>query len=508
MLHKTLLRTKFALKMILVASAGVSCWSLASVASAAELTIAQTADANSLDPAFRDNTITGNIISHIFDSMLDRKPDMSFKSSLAEQVDQNTPTEWTLKLRRGVKFSNGEDFNAESLKFSIERAKDPALKAPTRAWWLPLKTITAVDDYTVKITTDGPDPLFRARLTLLAPVPPKYVREVGDATFARKPIGTGQYRLSDWRRDEAAVLEPNPTYWGDKAKFTKVTFRVIPEELARIAALQTGEADVVTNVSPTQAQALEGSRDARVVRVVSTRVAAIQFDNSMAPADNEKFREAVAYAINRDEIIKGLLRGYAAPVSSMLSTGVPEWPSTKDYSRPYDPQKAAALVKELGLGNQEILLRTPSARYPSDRETALAVGAQLQKVGLNIKVRPDEWGRFFEDLKSHKVSPVYLMGQGNIWFDPYPQIEAFQKSDGFLSTWKDTEVDKLLLHSNEVPLDQRPEVFGRILERLKDTAAVVPLYAQLILYGVRNDVTWKARSDEQVLASEMSKAGK
>jgi len=506
MLHNVLLRTKLALKLML--AAGALCFAFAAEAPAVEITIAQTADANSLDPAFRDNTITGNIISHVFDSMLDRKTDMSFRPSLAEQVEQNSPTEWTLKLRRGVKFSNGEDFNAESLKFTIERAKDPALKASTRAWWLPLKTVTAIDDYTVKITTDGPDPLFRARMTLLAPVPPKYVREVGDAGFARKPVGTGAYKLSDWRRDEAAVLEPNPAYWGEKPKFSRVTFRVIPEELARIAALQTGEADIITNVSPTQAQALEGSRDVRVERVVSTRVMAIQFDNSMAPADNEKFRAAVSYGINRDEIIKGLLRGYAAPVSSMMSAGVPEWPSATDYTLPYDPQKAAALVKELGLGNQEILLRTPSARYPNDRETALAIGAQLQKVGLNIKVRPDEWGRFFDDLKSHKVSPVYLMGQGNIWFDPYPQVEAFQKSDGFLSTWKDPQVDSLLLHSNEVPLDKRPEVFGQILERLKATAAVVPLYAQLTLFGVRNGVTWKARSDEQVLASEMSKAGK
>lgn len=499
-------RALFRFKLAMVAGT-LSCV-LAGPALSAEITIAQSTDATSLDPAFRADTVTGNVVRHIFDTLLDRKADMSFGGGLAEEVEQNSPTEWTLKLRKGVKFSNGEDFNAEALKFSIERAKSPDLKAPTRAWWLPFKTVTVIDDSTVKIATEGPDPLFRSRLTLFAPVPPKHVREVGDAAFARKPIGTGSYKLTEWRRDEAAILEPNPSYWGEKAKFSRVTFRVIPEELARIAALQTGEADVVANLSPVQATALERSRGWRVERVASTRIAAIQFDNSIAPGDTQKFREAVAYAINRDEIIKGLLRGYAAPITSILSPGVPEWPSGKDYTRPHDPAKAAALVKELGLGNQEILLRTPSARYPNDRETALVVGAQLQKVGLNVKVRPDEWNRFFEDLKAHKVSPVYLMGQGNIWFDPYPQIEAFQKSNGFLSTWKDPEVDTLLARSNEVPLAERPQVFGRILERLNETVAVVPLYAHLVLYGVRDGVTWKARPDEQVLASEMSKAGK
>lgn len=495
----SLLRIKLALAV------GVLSCTLATAAPAAEITIAQSTDATSLDPAFRADTVTGNIVRHIFDTLLERKADMSFGAGLAEAVEQTSPSEWTLKLRKGVKFSNGEDFNAEALKFSIERAKNPELKAPTRAWWLPLKTVTVVDDHTVKIGTDGPDPLFRSRLTLFAPVPPKYVREAGDAGFSRKPVGTGPYRLADWRRDESVTLEPNPGYWGEKAKFTRVIFRVIPEELSRIAALQTGEADVVANISPTQAAALEKFRGLRIERVASTRIASIQFDVGMAPGDNQKFREAVSYAINRDEIIKGLLRGYAAPITSMLSPGVPEWPSDQTFTQSYDPQKAAALVKELGIGNQEILMRTPSGRYPSDRETALAIGAQLQKVGLNVKVRPDEWNRFFEDLKARKMSPLYLMGQGNIWFDPYPQIEAFQKSDGFLSTWKDKEVDSLLARSNEVPVSERPKIFGQILKHLSDTAAVVPLYAHLVLFGVRDGVTWKARPDEQVLVMEMTK---
>ena len=479
----------------------------AGAASAVEITIAQSTDATSLDPAFRADTATGNVQRHLFDTLLVRKADMSIGPGLAETVEQDGPTRFTLRLRKGVTFSNGEPFDAEAVKFSIERAQNPELKAPTRSWWLPFKTVTVVDPHTVTIETAAPDPLFRARLTLLAPVPPKHVKEAG-AAFAQKPVGTGPYRLVSWRRDDAAVLEPNPTYWGDKPTFTRVTFRVVPEELSRVAALQTGEADVVAGLSPLQAAALERTPGLRVERAPSTRLATIQFDVSQPPGDNPKFREAVSHAINRDEIVKGLMRGFAAPVTSMLAPGIPDWPQDKSYVRPHDPQKAAALVKELGLGNQEILMRTPSGRYPSDRETALAVAAQLGKAGLNVRVRPDEWGRFFDDLKARKVSPLYLMGQGNVWLDPYPQIEAFQKTGGFLSTWSDPQVDALLERSNTVPEGERKAIFGQILERLNETAAVVPLYAHLVLFGVRDNVKWTARPDEQVLATEMTKTGR
>ena len=233
---------------------------------------------------------------------------------------------------------------------------------------------------------------------------------------------------------------------------------------------------------------------------------AVQFDNDEALGDNQKFREAVAYAIDRDAIIKGLLRGYGVPAKSILSPGIPEWPSDKDFTRKHDLEKAKALVKELGLEGREIVMRTSAGRYPNDRETSLAIGAQLQKAGLNIKVRPEEWGTFFEDLKNHKMSALYLSGQGNVWLDPYPQIEAFHTTKGLLSAWSDPKIDELLAKSNEVPADQRPALFGQMLERLNETTAAVPLYAQQILYGVRKGVQWKPRPDEQVLAFEMKKS--
>jgi peptide/nickel transport system substrate-binding protein len=473
-------------------------------ATAAELTIAQSTDAVSLDPAFRADTATGNVQKHIFDTVLHRGPDMKIAPQLAESVQQDGPTAWTVRLREGLTFSNGEPLDAAAVKFSIERMQNPDVKSPIRGWWTGFKTIDVVDPRTLRITTTAPDPLFRARMTLLAPVPPKYVRETGDSAFARKPIGSGPYRLVDWRRDDAVVLEPNPNYKGPKPTVERVTFRVVPEELSRVAALQTGEADVVAGLSPTQAAALENGPDARVERAASTRVMAVQFDNDETPGDNQKFREIVSYAIDRDAIIKGILRGYGVPAKSILSPGIPEWPSDRDFTVRHDLEKAKALVKELGFEGREIVMRTSSGRYPNDRETALAIGAQLQKAGLNVKVRPEEWNVFFEDLKNHRMSPVYLAGQGNVWLDPYPQIEAFHTTKGLLSAWSDPKIDELLAKSNEVAVEQRATVFTHILERIQETTAAVPLYAQQVLYGVRSGVEWKPRPDEQILAAEMA----
>jgi peptide/nickel transport system substrate-binding protein len=485
--------------------AGLAVLPLAGGARAAEITIVQGTDASSMDPAFRGDTVTGNVQRHVFDTLLMRRPDLTIGPGLAESVEQTGNTEWVLHLRKGVSFSNGEPFDAVAVKFSIERAQKPELKAPTRGWWLPFRTVDVIDDHTLKITTATTDPLFEARLTLFEPVPPKYLADVGDTAFAQKPVGTGPYRLASWRRNDAAVFAPNPGYWAGAPDFQKVTFRVVPEEMSRVAALMTGEADVISNVSPAQADYLGTVAGTRVVQTASTRVMAVQFDMSLPPGDNQRFREAVAYGIDRDQIIKGLLRGYGTPLTSLMSPAIPGWPKDKTYTLPYDPRKAAALVKEAGLDGQEILMRTPAGGFPNDREVALAIGAQLTRIGLKIKVRPDEYGRFFEDLKGHKVSPIYYNGQGNIWLDPYPQIEAFHKSDGFISTWKDPELDRILAHSFEVTGAAREAVLGQALDRLSATVAAVPIYAQVLIYGVRDNVEWQPRGDEQVLAFEMRK---
>ena len=476
------------------------------VAQADALVIVQSTDATSLDPAFRGDTATGNVIGHIFDPVMLRTADLEIEPHLAESVEQLDDLTWRITLRDGISFANGEPLEAAAIEYSLERILDPGLQSPIRQWFTGFAEIDVVDTHVLEITTAVPDPLFQARLSLLFPVPPGYVEEVGATQFAREPIGTGPYRLAFWTRDGSALLRANEEYWGDAPTFDRVTFRVVPEELARVFALQTGEADIVAGVSPEQAASIQGMADLRVEMVASTRVMVLGFDPDYGPADQLAFREAVAFAVDRDAIIYDLLDGFVEPVRSIFSPGVPGWPRDVAFDYGFDPERARELVEEHGLGAYQIELRSSSGRYPYDRDTAQAVGQMLQDVGLNVVVRPQEWGVFFGDLQQGDMSAVYLMGHGNVWFDPYPQLEAFVHSEGFLSTWSDERVDELLAASNLARGAEREAIFGEALQVLHDDVAVVPLYAQATLYGVNERLQWQPRTDDIIRAQEVQRA--
>ncbi len=478
----------------------------AALAQSGSLVIVQSTDATSLDPAFRADTATGNVIGHVFDPVMLRTADLTIEPWLAESAEQLDDLTWRVTLRQDVTFTNGEALDAAALAYSLERILDPSLQSPIRQWFTGFADVAVVDANVLEITTLAPDPLFRARMTLLFPVPPGYVEEVGQAQFAREPIGTGPYRLVSWTRDDSVVLQANDGYWGESPSFEKVTFRVVPEELARVFALQTGEADIVAGVSPEQAASIMRMPNLRIEMVPSTRVMVLGFDPDHAPADQLAFREAVALAVDRNAIVNDLLDGFVEPVTAIFSPGVPGWPRDTDFAYAYNPERSRQLVAEHGLAAIAIELRSSSGRYPYDRDTAQAIGQMLQDVGLNVVVRPQEWGVFFGDLQKGEMSAVYLMGHGNVWFDPYPQLEAFLHSNGFLSTWADPRIDELLAASNLARGVERENIFGQALRALHDDVAVVPLYAQATLYGVNARLQWQARTDDIIRAQEVQRA--
>jgi peptide/nickel transport system substrate-binding protein len=467
------------------------------------LIIGQTGDIVSIDPAQRVDTLTGIVQRHIYSTVLSRMPDMTVGPGIALSAERVSPTKWRLKLREGMKFSNGEPVNAEAVRFTIERINADETKSPIKSQFDTLKKVDAESPYVVVIETGGPDALFLARMTNLQLVPPKYTAQAG-AKFAEAPIGCGPYLFQSWKRNEEIVLVVNPNYNGpEKARYKKLLFRPIPEEIARISAVKTGAAHVVTSLSPSQAGNLGASSGVQVLRAKSNRVMVVQFNKVAQPADDPKFRRAVALAINRDELIRGLMKGYADPVTTIYGEAIQGVPKDVPGDFPYDPEQSKQLVKSLGLEGKEIQLDGAAGRYPLDRETALAVGAQLRRVGLNVKVRTAEYGSFASDIKTNRVGPVFIQPHGNVWLDPLPQIIAFCYSKGHWSGWKDPELDAMIDKANTTDGDERVKLVGGLIKKLRDDAICVPLFAHQVIYGAVPAVKWKPRADDLVIAEEI-----
>jgi peptide/nickel transport system substrate-binding protein len=467
------------------------------------LIVGQTGDIVSLDPAFRVDTLTGIVQRHIYSPVLMRQPDMTVGPGAALSAERVTALKWRLRLREGLTFSNGEPVDAEAVRYTIARLNAPETKSPIRSFFDNFKTVSVEAANVVTIETAGPDALFEARMTNLQLVPPKYTDATG-AKFAEAPIGSGPYTFERWKRNEEIVLNANPAYGGpDKARYKRLVFRPIPEEIARIAAVKTGAVHLVTSLSPTQAGAMSPADGVQILKAASNRVMVVQFNKLAEPANDPRFRRAVALGINRDEIIRGLMKGYADPVRTIYGAAIQGVPKDVPGDFPFDPDQARQLIDSLGLKGKEIELGGAVGRYPLDRETALAVGAQLRRIGLNVKVRTVEYGTFADDIKSNRIGPVFIQPHGNVWLDPLPQIIAFMYSKGHWSGWRDPGLDAMIDKANNADGPERVALVGDLIRKLKDEAIAVPLFAHQVIYGAAPGLQWNPRSDDLIIAEEI-----
>ena len=489
--------------LLAAGAAGIGGVRPASAQASRSVVLVEPTDPRSLDPIFRDDEISGTVHRHIFDTPLHRFPDMSIRPWAAELVERQSPTTWLVRLRDNMHFTNGEPVDAEALRFSLERIVNPDSKSPIRSLISPLGTIEIQDRRTVLFHTANPDPLFTARLIWLQMVPPKYAAEAG-AQFGARPIGSGPYILKRWQRNSEIVFAANPDHWRGRPAYTDVTFKIIPEEIARVSALRSGDVDVILSLSTNQAAAVSQLPGFKVLPQPTSRVAVLNFNPGAPPADNTKFRRAVALAVNRDELLKGLAKNLGLPVRTIFAASVGNLPADVATDFQYDPDGARKLVEELGLKGTVVQVGGPSGRFPLDREIVSAVAAQLRRVGLDAKARTTEFGTYVSDITSGRAASIFLQVQGNAWFDPMPQIEAFYRTGGLGSPWMDPGIDALLDRTYKVPENERTAAIGDILKRLRDDTLSVPLFGYAELDAMTDKVVWQPRVDQLMLAFEMS----
>jgi len=463
-----------------------------------------------LDPHMHSSRLAHIADWHLYDTLMDRDS-KTYKPApgLASSLKNLNPTTWELKLRTGVKFHNGEPFNAEAVKFTIDRVLDPATKSVTRGNFTWIKEVRVVDDNTVQISTHKPFPAAAEFLTLAYIVPPKYLKSVGDEEFSRKPVGTGPYKFVEWKKAEHLIVEANENYWKDSPKgmpkIKTIVFRTIPETTTQIAELLSGGVDIIRNVPPDQIAVVKDSPNARISATKILRVNSLLLDSSgrasKTPLMNQKVREAIAYAINVDEMLAKILGGYA----ERTATGVNPLHfgfdgSIKPY--PYDPERSKKLLAEAGYPNGfEITLNTYSGTITSMDQMADAVTGYLAKVGIKVKRRHiEDVGMWTSSGKEGKLEGIqyYSWGSNSI-FDADAILYALTYSKEPLSYTKDPALDQLLDEGRtQIDLKKRLEAYAKAQRLLHEKFYWIPINVQYTIEGVNKKLNYEAGSDEMM----------
>lgn len=464
-------------------------------------------DARSLDPVLTNDATTIRVLRHLYDGLFFRNRDMKVVPELAESfkmVDANT---WMVTLRKGIKFHNGEPFNAEAVKFTYDFVLDEKNAALISTLIKRIDKVDIIDDYTIKITTKVPFITLPENCIEVFIAPPKLAKEKGMKYLAEHPCGTGAFKLESWKKDREIVLVKNENYWKGAPAIDKLRFKIIPEVGPRVSALMVGEVDLIPDVPPHLIEQVNNSGIAKVKGCPGRRAIFIALDNVNAgPMQDVRVRQAMNYGVNVDEIIETVMEGQATRIAGPLipiNSGYD--PTLKPY--PYDPEKAKALLKEAGYGDGlKLTLHSCQGRYLKDREYAQAVAIQLSKIGVDVTVKFYEWGTYLTQLKSRKlpngkfggVMPdMHLNGRSDRELEG-GILYAWFKSGASWVSFSDPEVDKDL--DKVIPIidpEKRKQGLNDLQKFIQQKAPWIFLWEQHDLYGVSNRLVWEPRADEQ-----------
>jgi len=471
------------------------------------LVIAQGVDVASLDSMGLVDAPSFNVRLNIYDTLLQRDANLKIEPLLAESYRLIDDLTWEFKLRKGVKFHNGEDFNAAAVKFNLERLADPKNKLPQTFLIGVLDRVEIIDDFTVRIITRKPFPTLDARFCLFGGmIPPKYLQEKGPEYLATHPVGTGPYKFVKWVKDDELVLEAFDHYWRGTPKIKRVIFKPIPEATTRVASLQTGETDIIVNIPPHLMKLVEWKGRSFVSRVPSVRVIYMGFDTlKPGPVADKRVRRAIAHAINMDAIIKEVLGENGILLGSLLTKDHFGYdPTIKPY--PYDPEKAKKLLAKAGYANGfDFVLHSPADRYLKDKEVAEAVIGYLRKVGINASVRFHEWGNYLKQIiMGHKADPAYLLGWGDTTYDADFTLYLLRSGQA-VSNYSNPQLDALI-DQGKVTMNKqkRQKIYSDALKIIHEDVPFAWCYQQRDIYGVNERVNWKARPDERLVVFDMS----
>src|SRR5437773_522981 len=304
---------------------------------------------------------------------------------------------------------------------------------------------------------------------------------------------------------ERIVVEANDAHWTGKPAIRRATWRPIPELGARIAALQTGQADLIVNVPPDQLPMLAATKSVRVEKIPSCRIISFQIAQIKGgPLADKRVRQALNYAVDMQGILDAVLLGNGKRINSWMPPNV--WghdPSIPFYE--YDPKKAKELLAAAGQTNLTLTLQAPNGRWAMDKDIAQAVAGQLTENGIKTNVKIiGEWGAYVRSILDHKTEDIAMAGWCLPSLEPDHWVTPNLKTGEAVSQYSNPEVDKLMDQARaEMNPDKRKQLYSQLLRVIRDEAPYIFGYQQMDIYGVNKRLKWTPRGDESIRLTEI-----
>jgi peptide/nickel transport system substrate-binding protein len=489
----------------------------ATLSNAVTLRIADQGDVNSMDPHSLNESLQLSFLLGIYEPLVMRDKKLGMVPGLATKWTQVNPTTWRFELRKGVKFHDGSPFTADDVVFSLARTQLDG--SDMKSYTNDIKETKKIDDHTVEVTTKAPFPILPDVLSLVFIMSKKWCDENGaqrpvdrrkgtENTASFKANGTGPFRLKSREPATKTVLVRNGVYW-DKVEtnLDEIVFTPIGNDATRVAALLSGEIDMMQPVPVQDAARVASNSNLKVMQGPELRTIFLGMDQSRDellfsnvkgknPFKDKRVRQAFYQAIDIEAIKTRIMRGSATPSALMVAPGIKGFVGDLNKRLAYDPEAAKKLLAEAGYPNGfEVKMNCPNDRYVSDGEICQAIAGMMARVGVKINLEAETKITYFPKILSRNTS-FYLLGWTPGTYDSHNPLNAILSSPNAsgrgqfnLGSYSNPKVDELTAKvASETDDTKRNAMIAEAFKIHQDDIGHLPLHQQALSWGMKKSV--------------------
>ena len=482
-------------------------------------------DILTMDPHSQNHATTISMLQHAYEPLVRYNKNFVVEPCLATGWQLISPAQWRFSLRKNVKFHDGSPFTADDVVFSYHRINQP--QGTMQIYVTGVKEVRKVDDHTVDFVLDGPNPVFLRNLVVFHIMSKTWAEKNKsqnvqnykdkEETFAsRNASGTGAYMIRLWEPDTRIVFAANPDWWDKReGNVTEVIYTPIKSDSTRVAALLSGDVDMVTDLPTQDLARLRADAKLKVLDGAENRTIFIgldQFNSELQyasvkgknPFKDVRVRRALNMAVDREAIKRVTMRGLSIPAGLMIAPNVHGWSQDIDKVTPFDAEGAKKLLAEAGYpAGFEFTLDCPNNRYVNDEEICQALVGMWTRAGLKVKLNAMPFANFIPKLLKMDTS-AYMLGWGVATFDALYMLQNIVRTkttgaDGSFNQGRisDPKLDQLIdAMKSEMDVKKRDGMIREALSIVRDQHYYVPLHYQLRPWAMKKNVSTVYRAND------------